>query len=378
MADRLTVISNIAPRYRTEIYRRLEKGFECHWLFGHNETDIAGCDTSMMRDVEFLPVGHGPANSYWLKGAARKALKRDAPDNILMLGEIKFLTSWWILLRNKLSCQRKRKHVVLWTHGWRGNEKGLQKWLTRRYLSLADKVLFYGERARELAVKEGLAPEKALGVHNSLNHALFTEIRKELAESNPDKDSLLAPYFTDPGLPLLVFIGRLTAVKKLHLLLEASHILALRGVPNNVLFIGDGEETQRLKKMADALGMKGQVAFLGSCYDERTSAPFIYLADACVSPGNIGLTVIHSMELGTPAITHNDMTRQVPEAEIIDEGINGRLFEPDSAESLADSIEATIETNKASRQAVRKACHEAVVDWTPDYQFNVITSAFRD
>ena len=56
---------------------------------------------------------------------------------------------------------------------------------------------------------------------------------------------------------------------------------------------------------------------IGECYSEETNAKLIYNADLCVAPGNIGLTAIHVMMFGCPAITHNDFKWQMPEFEAI-------------------------------------------------------------
>ena len=42
-----------------------------------------------------------------------------------------------------------------------------------------------------------------------------------------------------------------------------------------------------------------------------------------VSPGNVGLTAIHSLSYGTPVLTHNNFNNQMPEVESIQPGFNG-------------------------------------------------------
>ena len=42
----------------------------------------------------------------------------------------------------------------------------------------------------------------------------------------------------------------------------------------------------------------------------------------CVSPGNVGLTAIHSLTYGTPVLTHDNFNFQMPEAEAIEENIS--------------------------------------------------------
>ncbi|MEZ4897633.1 MAG: hypothetical protein R2806_12390 [Saprospiraceae bacterium] len=54
---------------------------------------------------------------------------------------------------------------------------------------------------------------------------------------------------------------------------------------------------------------------------------FFYNSAVCVSPGNIGLTGVHSMSFGCPVISHNNFVEQMPEFEIIREGETGYFFQ---------------------------------------------------
>ena len=105
----------------------------------------------------------------------------------------------------------------------------------------------------------------------------------------------------------------------------------------------------------------------------------IYNADLCVSPGNVGLTAMHSLAYGTPVITHNDFGHQMPEFEAIHEGINGTFFKEGNVESLAESIVQWSEEKKEKRDEVRHACYEEIdTQWTPDFQINTIMSYIHE
>ena len=41
------------------------------------------------------------------------------------------------------------------------------------------------------------------------------------------------------------------------------------------------------------------------------------MSDLTVSPGNIGLTAIHSLSYGTPVCSHSNFNNQMPESEAI-------------------------------------------------------------
>ena len=66
--------------------------------------------------------------------------------------------------------------------------------------------------------------------------------------------------------------------------------------------------------------------FVGEVYSESELCPLIAAADLCVSPGAVGLTVMHALVYGTPVITHDDLDNQKPEFEAIQPGVTGALF----------------------------------------------------
>src|SRR5262249_21669747 len=61
-----------------------------------------------------------------------------------------------------------------------------------------------------------------------------------------------------------VFLGRLVSAKGTHILLKAAHGLTARGFGFRLCIVGDGPERRNLEAQAEALGLRGRVAFLGS------------------------------------------------------------------------------------------------------------------
>ena len=99
----------------------------------------------------------------------------------------------------------------------------------------------------------------------------------------------------------------------------------------------------------------------------------IYNADLCVSPGNIGLTAMHSLVFGTPAITHDDFPHQMPEFEAIKDGETGTFFKNGNVDSLAEGIVRWFEKHGNDREDVRKACMKEIDEnWTPQFQIEVL------
>ena len=117
---------------------------------------------------------------------------------------------------------------------------------------------------------------------------------------------------------------------------------------------------------------KDWLHFTGACYDEEEIGRYLFVSDLCVSPGNVGLTAIHSLSLGTPVCTHSNMKDQMPEAEAITDGYNGILFEENNVQDLTLKIETWLKTN-TDRVKIREQCYE-IIDkyYNPTYQMSVI------
>ena len=125
--------------------------------------------------------------------------------------------------------------------------------------------------------------------------------------------------------------------------------------------------------MATELGLEKNVWFYGPCYDEKELSGLIFNADLCVSPGNVGLTAMHTMVFGTPVLTHNDFPHQMPEFEAIHEGETGAFFTLDNIQSLADGISKWFVQKSNKREEVRKACMKEIDEnWTPQFQIEVL------
>ena len=98
----------------------------------------------------------------------------------------------------------------------------------------------------------------------------------------------------------------------------------------------------------------------------------IYNGDLCVSPGNVGLTAIHSLTFGTPVLTHDYFPYQMPEFEAIHEGQTGSFFKYGNIQSLAEKINQWFDI-PVSRETIRKLCMcEIDYFWNPSFQINVL------
>lgn len=366
MENKYCLIYNYAQHYRLGIFKLLNNNLKVDFYFGDKLGDIKKIDYSELSnfkgELKNIKVWN---NFYWQKGALRLLLKKY--DNFILLGEYHCLSTWLFLFVNKIV----GKKVFLWSHAWYGKENEWEKLVKKLFFSLANGVFLYGNYAKNLMIREGFNGKKLHVIYNSLDYDKQLEYRIQI-----ERNSLFKDYFNNDN-PVLIFIGRLTKVKKLNYVFEAIKILKEQNINLNLVLIGDGEENANLKESSNSLGLNKNIWFVGALYDEKEIANYIFNADLCISPGNVGLTAMHSMMYGTPVITNSDFTNQMPEFEAIVPGETGDFFLPDNVVDLSEKIKFWINSNH-KRDFIRQKCYNKIDSfYNPYYQFKIISDAIK-
>lgn len=360
-------IGIFAPHYRQEIFQLLDKELNCDFIVGDKSGNIKEMDLSLLSSVKKVRNKELCGKGYYYQTETLNLSKNY--DIIIADSGIICISEWLMLL---LSFFRKQK-IYLWSHGWYGRESFVKKLLKRFQLFLADGMLLYGNYARDLMIKEGFNPQKLHVIHNSLAYREHISIRKTLHSTE-----IYREHFKNHN-PVLLFIGRITKVKRLDMLIDALKQLKDKGQNFNLVFIGDGDLKEELSLYAESLNVSENIWFYGACYDESKNAELIYNADLCVSPGNVGLTAIHSLTFGTPVLTHDNYKNQMPEFESIKEGITGTFFKMGNVESLVDKIFTWFSENYSKRERIRENCYNEIdTSWTPEYQLSIIKKVINE
>ena len=370
MKLKLCVIYNFAAHYRAPIFLEIDKAYDCDWYFGKANADIRRMDYALLKgNVQELETSK-KRGFVWYHGVI-KLLRNNDYNSFLVFAQTKDISTWVFGLFAKLFYPQKI--VYFWSHGWYGKESRQEAWVKRQLFKLPNGGTFlYGNHARNLMIKEGLNPNQLYVIYNSLNYDEQLKVRNELIPT-----LVFKKHFGNDQ-PNIVFIGRLTKVKRFDLIIDAVTLMKDRGEKVNVTFIGDGVERQNMESMVREKGINERVWFYGACYDEKTNAELIYNADLCVSPGNIGLTAMHVMMFGCPAITNNDFSRQMPEFEAIKEGKTGAFFQSGDASALADCISTWFKKHGNDREVVRKACYDEIdTIWNPHNQIRILKEVIK-
>lgn len=363
MKRRICFFNRSAVHYRKNIWLLMDRELPCDFYFGDSRPGkIVSIPYDLFKHFkgEFHNVNLG--KFYWQRGVLA-LLKSDYTD-IITPGEPACLSTWLLIVLSRFF----KKNVYTWTHGAYGDEGWFKRSVMKWKIKHLKGCFLYGEYAKKILVNWGVPESKMHVVYNSLNYDEHRLIRKDLSLTNFYKQHF------DNNNHNIIFIGRLTQVKKLHQLLKAVAELKERGMSLNVTFVGEGGEKQKLVELANVLKLEN-VWFYGACYDEGQIAQLLYNADLCVSPGNVGLTAMHAMSFGCPVISHNNFPKQMPEFEAIKEGITGAFFKEDDINSLADAICNWISAC-GEREFVREACYRVIEEkYNPHVQLETIRTA---
>ena len=362
--NNLCCIFNYAPLYRESIYKKIDEVFNVQFYFGKEviegkKSGIKKLDYSIFKKkpIEFRNVLLF-GKILWRTGITFLPLKKEY-SSFIITGDL-CLTYVFFLFFCKL-CGKK---VYAWGHGVK-SMNGKLFLLTKWIYANIDKYFTYGEKGKQRLIELGFPDNKFEVIYNSLNKGING---KDLMKFKSDV------YFRHFGnnYPVLIFVGRLTPVKKLDWLVRIIAEERKEGVYYNLVFIGDGTERKQLELLSANLNVINSVWFYGECYEGDELNLLLYNADVCVSPGNVGLTAIHAMEYGTPVITHDNFEKQMPEYESIVKGKTGNLYEYGNFEDLKLKIREWIE-GVQNRDVVREKCFKMINShYNSDYQIRVL------
>ncbi|MBQ8996270.1 MAG: glycosyltransferase [Oscillospiraceae bacterium] len=145
-------------------------------------------------------------------------------------------------------------------------------------------------------------------------------------QGNPQE---LKVKYDIPDLPTLLFVGQMNWKKNILLILEAVAKLKQEGLLCELLLVGMGPDADEIRKKVEELGLSDHTKIPGHMDDISVLDGFYRLADIFVFPSiydNAPMVVREAARAGTPPI----LARESSAAEIVQDGVNGRLCENDS------------------------------------------------
>jgi glycosyltransferase involved in cell wall biosynthesis len=368
MKNRICCVFNYAPHYREPIFQRMDKELKCDFYFGDTVfMDIKKLDYNKLKGFrgEFKTLKFRTFK--WHFGICRVFFRNYS--SFIITGDTSYLSNWLVLLY----CSIFKRKIFLWCHGLKQVPKEKKVHIERIFFGNKNvEVILYGNYSRNIMIDAGYDKSKLHVIFNSLDYDRQFKIRNNIVLTGIYENHFRNKY------PVVLFIGRLEKSKKLELIIESQKLLSDSGIFFNTIFIGSGEMEKLLVILIRKYNLEDRVWFYGPCYKEELIAPLIYNADLTISPGNIGLTAMHSLVYGTPAITHSNFVNQNPEFEAITPGITGDFFEEDNEKDLAMKISSWIKNSQVNREKIRAMCYKMMDSfYNPDYQIKLMIDILK-
>ena len=208
--------------------------------------------------------------------------------------------------------------AVKWMHargrkviGWglgSPSVSGFRKQRRLSFISQFDAMLSYSQRGAEEYAALGFPREKIFVAYNSVSPVPTFDIQR--STFNPQ--------------PVLLFVGRLQARKRIDSLLRACAELDAKP---RLIIVGDGPERTAMETLAKEIYPSAE--FIGAKHGAELK-PYFAQADLFVLPGTGGLAVQEAMSYGLPVIvakgdgTQDDLVREK----------NGWQIQPENYDAL--------------------------------------------
>lgn len=169
-----------------------------------------------------------------------------------------------------------------------------------------------------------------------------------------------------------LYFGRLSIEKGVEYLLQA--MILLKDLKLKV--VGNGPDEIRLKRIAEDLNLDN-VEFLGPLWEEDLK-PILEKAMCVVVPSywfeNSPMVIYQSFATGKPVIG----SRRGGIPDLIDDGVNGFLFEPGNVMELANLMERVATKKELQQNFGYQARCKAEKEYSPEIHYNRIVKIYRD
>lgn len=180
-----------------------------------------------------------------------------------------------------------------------------------------------------VAVSQGLADDA---------EALYPAVRPRLHVIRNGIDVSLvraAPLRRLPR-PYALYAGRLALVKAVPRIIEAFGLVAAEEPAVDLLLAGTGDREHKAREVVDRLGLQQRVVFLGAqprdeVFSLMRGARFLTLAS---DAEGLPIVALEALAAGTPVVA----PRVPGVTELIEDGVNGLLFEPVDKQGYAERM----------------------------------------
>ena len=291
----ILILQNEIMEYRKPLYNGLADYYEITVLHSGNP--------SVKRGDRYKEIIIPQQELLGVKYHSRSPLADtiDQYESVIAMFDLRWPGYIWPLI------WKNRPRFILWGHGY--GRSSTAAVFRDRLMKKADAILLYDDESARRIIKRGVDESKIYVAWNTVkveNHKNYSEESKRS----------------------FLFVGRIQKRKRIDLLIESFSRIKDR-IKDDFLIdiVGFGQkEKDNLTNFAHSLGVLNKVIFHGEVHDQEALANLYKRCVAYVSPGHVGLGVLHSFAYGVPVVT-DAFARHGPEFSNLSNGENALLFE---------------------------------------------------
>lgn len=222
--------------------------------------------------------------------------------------------------------------------------------LDRLTINFADLIISNSEAGKSFYVDKKIFPiDKIKVINNGID---IEDLEKQQTENEINKMEFFKNFHSIFS-PKIVMIGFLTKQKGVTYLIRAMEILKKRGISASCFIIGKGDQEEKLKNEVRERQMEEEVHFIG------------YLPKAFKYLRFFDIFVLPSVWEGQPNVLMEAMASKLSVVatkvggipEIIKDGENGFLVNPESGKDLAEKIQKVISLKKEEREKMKESAY---------------------
>lgn len=187
----------------------------------------------------------------------------------------------------------------------------------------------------------------------------ITKVKLEVISNGVDLSRFM-PYYGDtlavkrkfeipPNLSLVLFVGRLDVDKDIKTLIKAIPDVLKKNQAHFVI-VGEGKDKTNLREMANKLKIEKNITFIDFIpYNDKLLPKIYQMSQVFVNPcpsETQSIVVLEAQATGLPVVLAN--YGALPE--LVEDGINGFLFEPSNDADLAQKIIQILKNKKMSKK----------------------------
>lgn len=349
-AARVIIVQRRMTHYRLPLFERLrellaDKTIPLVVLAGKaHETELSKNDSGNLSWAIDLPTRYflggrlcwQPFGQYVRPG-----------DLVIVTQENRLLYNLWLLRPWRAYA------VAFWGHGRNFQSKGGGHWRERFKRWITNKVdwwFCYTELSRDAVLAAGFPAARITVLNNAIDTAELEQLRRDVTSN--EVDGLRRSLGLGSG-PIGVFLGSLTAEKRLPFLFEACLRIRQTITGFQLVVIGDGPMREEVSGFAG--NHPDWVRYVGG-RQGRDKVLHALLGDVLLMPGMVGLVVLDAFVLGLPIIT-TDCGIHSPEIAYLEHGVNGLVTE-DTPTAFAQVV-GDVVTDRRRLESLRASAHSS-------------------